>query len=165
MPNFLKVVLKTTPLNFNKVFFNDWPFDESVDKEDLTIFADYWKAKGIDWDYVMANPDNMGHSITNTQEGLDNFFLFPYLEEKFDELEALISANNEVDSYIILAEDEAKAAFLNWRNAYLDKIKLAEENEAAELSKAQAAEEALKEESTEVDQPEDDLAKVLENLE
>lgn len=41
MAKFLKIDLKTVPLNFNKVFFDDWPFDESVDKEDLTIFADY----------------------------------------------------------------------------------------------------------------------------
>jgi len=164
MAKFLKIDLKTVPLNFNKVFFDDWPFDESVDKEDLTIFADYWKTKGIDWDYVMANPDNMGYSITNADEDV-NFFLIPYLDNKLEELQTLIAGKPEVDKYTLLEEDPAKEIFSTWRNAYLDKIKLTEDKEAAELLAAETAQAALEEETTEVDKPEDDLAKVLENLE
>lgn len=97
----------------------------------------------------MANPDNMGYSITNTKEDLDNFFLIPYLEEKFDELEAMISANAEVDSYVILDEEEAKKAFTDWFNAYLDKYTITPEEPIV---------------ATEVEDPAEDLADVLENL-
>lgn len=104
MAKFLKIDLKTYPLNFVEVFLDDY-------NKDADAF-EYWTSKGIDWEYVLDNSETMGYSITKAYDDNTSFFLLPYLEDKYDILEAIIEGKEEVAKYIILDEAEAKETFL-----------------------------------------------------
>lgn len=93
----------------------------------------------------------MGYSITKPYTESLQFFLIPYIEEKYEDLIALIADKAEVDDYEVLDNDAAVALFNKW---FADYVSEAEAELAA----------AIKIDKKEIEN-EEDLGAVLENLE